>query len=217
MGLFICPLGGQACPVADELERLREECRRLQALSNTDPLTGLFNLRHLFTVLETEMERTRRTGLPLALVMSDLDHFKGINDTYGHEAGNKALRGFCDILRKSIRRIDIPFRYGGEEFAVILPGTYLPQAVLTAERLRSAVERADLDLDGHRVRLTASFGVDACGPEEDISVEDLVKRTDRMLLEAKRKGRNRVCHPDMRAGVSETEVTEEEKESLLKR
>lgn len=209
-----CPFEGQACPVVEELERLKAECRRLQALSHTDPLTGFFNLRHLFAVLEREMERTRRTGLPMALVMSDLDHFKRVNDTYGHEAGNKALRGCCDVLRQSIRRIDIPFRYGGEEFAIILPGTHLPQAVLTAERLRAALESAELDLDGYSVSLTASFGVDVCRPEEKISTEDFVKRTDRLLLEAKTNGRNRVYHPDMKSEVAETAVTEKEKEVL---
>ena len=91
-----CPLGVQECPVAAEVERLRSECEVLMQQSQTDPLTGLFNFRYLMMVLEREMERTRRTGLPIGLIMVDLDHFKKVNDTYGHQAGNEALQ--CAII-----------------------------------------------------------------------------------------------------------------------
>jgi diguanylate cyclase (GGDEF)-like protein len=209
-------MGHAPCPLVEEIDHLKEECKRLYELSHTDPLTGFFNLRQLFDLLEKEMERTRRTGLPTGLVMADLDHFKRINDTFGHEAGNKALRWCSEVLRKSIRRIDLPFRYGGEEFAIVLPGTRLSQAVLMTERLRSALEGAKLNLEGSLVQLTASFGVDACGDAEAISAEDFIKRTDGYLLKAKTGGRNRVCHPDIRAQVKVTEVTEEEKEALFR-
>ena len=106
--------------------------------------------------------------------MIDLDHFKRINDTYGHEYGNQALRFFAILLREGVRRIDIPCRYGGEEFALILPGTRLPQAARTAERMRQTLEDSSIDLAGHRITMTASFGVSAYKGGKKLSVEDFV-------------------------------------------
>ena len=211
-----CPLNFQGCPVIDEVRRLGEACKRLQELTQTDTLTGLFNLRYLLKALEGEMERTRRTGLATAFIMIDLDHFKRINDTYGHESGNKALQWSGNILRQNIRRIDIPCRYGGEEFAIVLPATRLTQAVLTAERLRSALINTQVELNGEKVKITASFGVDAYRGREDLSVQSFIRMADRFLLEAKATGRNRVCYDRSRAGVVATEVTDKEREALLR-
>jgi two-component system cell cycle response regulator len=210
-----CPLNEKGCPVLGELHQLKAECRRLQKLSQTDTLTGLYNFRYLMRTLETEMERTRRTGLPTGLIMIDLDHFKKVNDTYGHEAGNKTLRWSSQIFRETIRRIDAACRYGGEEFAIVLPGTRLPQAVQTAERLRTALDNSRLKLDTGEVALTASFGVDAYRGRSDLSVDDFVKRADRFLLEAKERGRNRVCYDESKVILTDTEVTEEERQALL--
>lgn len=209
-----CPLKNQGCPVVDELLRLKEEVKRLQELSRTDPLTGFFNFRYFLTALEAEMERTRRTGLSTALIMIDLDHFKWINDTYGHESGNKALQWASRIWRKNIRRIDIPCRYGGEEFTIILPGTRLPQAARAAERLRVLLMNSPIKLNSKLVTLTASSGVDVYKGRENFSIEAFIKRTDHFLLEAKQKGRNCVYYEERRT-VALTQVTDKEREALF--
>ncbi len=210
-----CPLEKQGCPVVDRLQRLEEECARLQELTHVDELTGFFNYRYMLKALESELERTRRTGIPTGLIMIDLDHFKRLNDDYGHEAGNKALQWSSSLWRSRIRRIDLPCRYGGEEFSIILPGSRLTQAARAAERLRAALAVAPLRLNGDEVGLTASFGVDAYGEKEDLAVEEFIKRTDQYLLEAKAKGRNRVCYDESKVQVVSTEVMADEREALV--
>jgi diguanylate cyclase (GGDEF)-like protein len=147
--------------------------------------------------------------------MIDLDNFKRLNDDYGHEAGNKALQWSSSLWRSNIRRIDLPCRYGGEEFSIILPGSRLIQSVRAAERLRTALAGAPLQLSEETVNLTASFGVDACGEREDLSVEEFIKRTDQHLLEAKSKGRNRVCFDESKVRAVSTEVVAEERKALI--
>ena len=199
-----CPLNNSECPVLGELRRLKEECARLEEQSRIDVLTGFCNFRHLLEALGDEMERTRRTGLSTGLIMIDLDRFKRVNDTYGHESGNKALRWASSVIRGAIRRIDIPCR------------TRLPQAVLTAERLRAALAESRLKLDAGEVRLTASFGVDSYRGRSDLSVDAFIKRTDRFLLQAKADGRNCVRYDEFKAAVAPTEVTDQEREALLR-
>jgi diguanylate cyclase (GGDEF)-like protein len=210
-----CPLNNNLCPVANEVMKLREECRKLRELSQIDPLTELYNFRYLLNALEKEMERTRRTGLVTSLIMLDLDHFKRVNDTLGHEAGNSALKWISRLIRENIRRIDIPCRYGGEEFTIILPGIRLGQAVQAAERLRSSLESNPVVLEGESRRLTASFGVESYDIRDNLSVEEFIKRTDSYLLEAKEKGRNRVCSNQDYPAAEWTEVTTDERESLM--
>ena len=210
-----CPSNNQECPVFDEVRRLREECKRLQELTQVDTLTGLFNFRYLMVALEGEMERTRRTGLSTGLIMSDLDHFKRINDTHGHECGNEALQWLGKIWHEELRRIDMACRYGGEEFVVILPGTRLPQAIRAAERLRFALESSPVKLNGKLVRLTASFGVDAYRGSKKLTVETFIKQTDHFLLEAKARGRNRVCYDENKITVAMEGLTLDEREALF--
>ena len=210
-----CPSNNQECVVFDEVRRLREECKRLQELTQADTLTGLFNFRYLMIALEGEMERTRRTGLPTGLIMSDLDHFKRINDSHGHECGNKALQWIGNIWNKKLRRIDMACRYGGEEFVVILPGTSLPQAIRAAERLRFALENSPVKLNGKLVRLTASFGVDAYRGRKKLTVETFIKQTDRFLLGAKAKGRNRVYYDEDKITEETEGLRLDEREALF--
>jgi diguanylate cyclase (GGDEF)-like protein len=199
----------------EECARLREECARLRELSHTDPLTGLFNRRYMKMALEREMERTRRTGLPTSLIMIDLDYFKRINDTYGHQTGDDALKWTSGVWRKNLRRIDILCRYGGEEFAVILPGTRLQAAKKAAKRLQTALVSSPLELQGRLVALTASFGVDTYTTLEELTARNFLKRADRYLFEAKINGRNQICCQQPETAKLTPEVTVDERSWLL--
>ena len=204
------------CPLVDELRELRKENQRLERMVHIDSLTGLNNFHCLHETLEGEMERTRRSGLPTGLIMIDLDHFKQVNDTFGHEAGNTSLRWVADIWKKNIRRIDIAVRYGGEEFVIILPGTDLEQSVLAAERLRAALAGSPVILNGDKVLLTASCGIEVYGGERQLSVEGFIKRADDFLFEAKKSGRNCLKYNKKKSLDAETEVSTTERVSLIK-
>jgi len=160
--------------------------------SVTDELTGLSNRRRFDEVMENEVERARRFDGQLGLVMLDVDDFKAVNDTHGHQLGDSVLREVARVIRESSREIDEPARYGGEEFAVVLPGTDLAGAHRLAERIRAGIEGlAGVQSNGQGpVRLTASFGV-ASLPETSEDHERLVAAADAALLEAKRAGKNR--------------------------
>ncbi|MEZ5490610.1 MAG: GGDEF domain-containing protein [Gammaproteobacteria bacterium] len=190
-----CPAGDDSCPHFRELKRLRDENKELAALVRTDELTGLFNFRYFLQAVELEMERSRRSDQPTTLIMMDIDHFKDFNDAYGHEAGNKALASIARVLKNAIRRLDIPCRYGGEEFAIILPDTPLSAGVMFANRLRHLVERARIQLSGTEVQLTSSFGVDTFTKNDEASVYGFIERVDKLLYDAKTEGRNQVQYP----------------------
>jgi len=210
-----CPLGAKTCPALKALRRLQKESRRLLQLAQTDPLTGLFNRRYLLAALDREMERTRRTGLPTSLIMIDLDHFKRINDTFGHSVGDAVLCAVSRVWKTNIRKLDIPCRYGGEEFVILLPGTRLPQAVRLAERLQTALSQAALSPDGNAISITASFGVASFRREEKLSAKSFLARADRLLLQAKMRGRNNVQFEDHDLPSVTTGVTQEERQAFF--
>ncbi len=212
-----CPAQIKHCPVVEELVELKNECRRLQEMTRRDTLTGYFNFRYLLEALSDEMERTRRTGLPTGLIMIDIDHFKRVNDTFGHEVGNKALKWCTRLWRSNIRRIDIPCRYGGEEFAIVLPSTRLAQAVRAAERLRGAIADDPLDLGNTQIGLTASFGVDVYTAKETLEPKEFISRADGFLLNAKETGRNCVRYPGEGVEPASTELSQEEREALFRK
>ncbi|MDF1529429.1 MAG: GGDEF domain-containing protein [Sedimenticola sp.] len=209
-----CPVGESRCEHIDALLLLREERDALSELVLTDPLTRLFNYRHFSQSLELELERTHRTGHPTALIMLDLDHFKQVNDQWGHEAGNRVLRQTADLMVSLLRKIDVPCRYGGEEFALILPGTPLPRAVNAANRLRMAIEESPVLIDDLPLSITASLGVGVYMRESHFSAEAFVKQVDSLLYQAKESGRNRVAHPDLESLKPKGQVGAEEKAAL---
>lgn len=210
-----CPVGNDSCALLQEVVRLRQDCQRLMQLSITDPITGFYNFRFLIQTMEREMERTRRTGLHMALIMIDLDHFKRVNDEHGHPVGDAALQWACHIWRENIRRIDIPCRYGGEEFVIVLPGTNLRQATMLAERLRRKLAALPLQLEHVSVPLTASFGVSGYRGQEPSNPERIIEAADRMLLRAKAEGRNRVCTEAEPVRPPVDEVTADERAALF--
>jgi diguanylate cyclase (GGDEF)-like protein len=173
--------------IALENARLHGQVQR-QAV--TDELTGLANRRRFLAQLDTEVTRCRRNGSSLGIILADLDDFKRVNDTYGHDAGDEALRGFAAILQGTVRDVDLPVRLGGEEFAVLVPDTDLDGSVQLAERIRRALESMQAAHSGAEIRLTASFGV-SCFPTA-ASAEDLLSDADRRLYDAKRRGKNMV-------------------------
>jgi len=199
------------------LVTLRHSNCELEKLVHTDTLTGLFNYRHFALVLEQELERTLRTGQPTSMILMDLDFFKRINDTWGHESGNLVLRRSAELIKKTLRKIDVPCRYGGEEFAIILPGTNLPLAVSVANRLRKSIMSAPVELDNGRIVYTASMGVDSYIMGDAISAEDFVRQVDSQLYRAKEEGRNLVCHKPFDYLKPETEVSADEKRALFEK
>lgn len=163
--------------------------RELLRLATTDPLTGLANRRALFEAMEAEIARSRRYEHPMALLMIDVDGLREVNNSLGHPAGDRLLAAVGALLRESVREIDLPARYGGDEFVVLLPETPLEGGVAAAERLRAAVEAADL---GDGARLTLSLGV-AAAPPLDREVKGLLAGADAALYRAKKEGGNRVA------------------------
>jgi len=184
--------GGRVGTITDITERKEME-RRLRELATTDDLTGALNRRAFFAAIAQETERSSRYGTPMSLVMIDLDHFKQINDRYGHAAGDRALKLATQAMGAALRDIDMLGRLGGEEFAVLLPQTQLSGALEVAERLRSAIASVEIPVDSEpmTVGLSASLGVvdrqtDETGPDRILS------RADAALYRAKDEGRNRV-------------------------
>lgn len=161
----------------------------IEKLATTDGLTGLFNHRRFQERLTEELKRLKRYNEPLSLILTDIDFFKKVNDTYGHPAGDQVLRGVAQLIREAIRDIDIPARYGGEEFAVILPGTTDEGARTIAERLRKAVMGATFSVDDKGLKVTISVGI-ASAPADATVKEDLIELTDKSLYHAKHNGRN---------------------------
>ena len=181
---------------SDFMNRLAEQKKQIEVLSNEashDGLTNLINYRRFQESMDEEMYRARRYKFPLTLIMADIDYFKKINDTFGHQAGNYVLRTFADFLIDSLRKSDVIARYGGEEFAMLLPETPLDGAFMLAERLRMNISSLKINYGEHQIQLTASFGVASFTPDSSDSNADLIKKADAALYRAKESGRNKCC------------------------
>jgi two-component system cell cycle response regulator len=178
---------------AQALETTRAENRRLEALATTDPLTRVLNRRALLDRLTAECDRARRYDSSLALLLFDIDHFKEINDTAGHLAGDSVLRQLGALLADAMRKVDVLARYGGEEFVAMLPETSMEGAAVFAERLRERIAAQVFDIGGQRsVRLTVSIGLATFPSSGVASTDDLFARADEALYRAKSGGRNQV-------------------------
>ncbi len=179
-----------------QLKTLQDELRRsnhlLLELAQTDPLTRLCNRRSFTEMLENELSRCQRKDTPCSLIMCDIDHFKRVNDTHGHQAGDEVLILVADMLREHLRPYDIAARYGGEEFCLVLPETSLEQAMVVANRIRQYVESFTFNGELTGIRLTLSLGVATLDKTEKLSEGELIRLADEALYLAKNNGRNRV-------------------------
>jgi len=172
--------------------RLEAKNLLLEELALTDPLTGLPNRRAIEEWATRVLSGALRHGFSFLVVLADLDHFKGVNDTYGHDAGDSVLKRFSEILKANSRRSDICGRIGGEEFLSILTHTTLENAMVVIERIRSELEASKFDFAGSRVTVTASFGLASLEATEPADFNRLVMQADVALYAAKRSGRNRI-------------------------
>jgi diguanylate cyclase (GGDEF)-like protein len=171
-----------------------EQQRILTRLARIDELTGLYNRRHIMELLEAELSRSRRYGTHLSLLLMDIDHFKSINDDYGHESGDAALAQIAAAARKTIRGESALGRYGGEEFLAILPLTTSSEACTVAERVRDAVENESVEMGEASIKVTVSIGVASFHPGANQGHHfATLKEADQALYRAKGAGRNRVA------------------------
>jgi diguanylate cyclase (GGDEF)-like protein len=166
---------------------------RIQELTITDDCTGLFNSRHLFSITEVELERSRRFNLPFSLIFIDLDHFKRVNDLHGHLTGSRLLAEIARTIKHSVRGIDSAFRYGGDEFIVLLPQTGKDAALEVTQRLMHALRDTHYLLaEGLEVRMMASFGI-ASYPEDGNSIQEIIGAADQMMYLVKNSSRGNIA------------------------
>lgn len=183
-----------AVRIKRQADHLRVANAQLAALSATDELTGIYNRRHLDRRLEEEVARANRHGAALTYLMVDVDHFKRVNDRFGHQEGDRVLQMVAHVMRQSSRISDIVGRYGGEEFAVIAPASPLAAGAVLGERIRANVAAQEIRLNDEPVQVTVSVGIAEYHPSE--SADSLVATADRALFAAKAAGRNRVVTAD---------------------
>jgi diguanylate cyclase (GGDEF)-like protein len=180
-------------------------------LSVHDGLTGLVNATFFHAVLSREIDRSLRTGRTCGLMVIDIDHFKQINDTYGHNVGDKTLQSFAATMRSSLRSMDTAARIGGEEFAVILPECTPEDAVQAATRIHSVLSPLALGIEQNTVRLTTSVGLVWTNPNVPVSSAALLSEADQEMYRAKRSGRGRLCYRQ----ADSTQVSQEERSVLM--
>lgn len=179
--------------IRDLQEQLVYANARLKEMVDTDDLTGLYNMRSLYQRLDFELQRARRFGRGLACVMLDVDYFKHVNDGHDHLFGSHVISEVGKIIKDCTRNIDIPARYGGDEFLVVLTEVTYEGAVQFCERLRTSIESTTFTQGQDSIKLTISVGFTMNPAEETITAKEFVRRADHALYEAKRMGRNRVC------------------------
>lgn len=206
---------GASCLYTHLIEELKVEVETLKEQAQTDALTGLYNYRFFADALPREMERAQRSLQPMSMIMVDIDHFKKLNDQWGHEVGNQALIHIAKLIFQTIRKLDLACRFGGEEFVVILPNTDLRQSIYVANRIREVIEMTALQVDAQSINITASLGVDEYRANHSDTTDSFVERVDTWLYQAKHSGRNKVMYPDQLEIPVATNVTVDEKDALF--
>ena len=186
---FVVP-GGE---MHNLFEAISGHYRELEYLARFDPLTGVANRRHFIEMVEAETARASRYGKPFSILMVDIDRFKEVNDAYGHQAGDRVLQALCATCKIVLRAFDLVGRWGGDEFAILLPETPPAIAPQVAERLRDAIERTMVDLAMHApFHFSVSIGCASRNAKDD-NLDTILAFADKALYDAKRTGRNRVC------------------------
>jgi diguanylate cyclase (GGDEF)-like protein len=195
LGLLILVAGAAYYAVSRLAQKVNEGQKRLLALATIDDLTHLYNRRYFFIRFRQELERARRYQRPLSCLILDIDHFKVVNDTYGHLAGDQVLQEIAHILQTQCRQSDLIGRYGGEEMIILLPETDTPGALAIAERIRETIQHHEtVNGQGLPIRVTVSIGVANVRGEELAAITDadrIIQDADDALLQAKKAGRNR--------------------------
>ena len=186
---FLSVIGYQMAATLKHFQRFSS----IKNIAIYDTLTGLYNRRHFEEKLGADAQKSFHGGTPLSLVMVDLDHFKKVNDTFGHTEGDQVLSKISSLLKSSVRKKDTVARYGGEEFILILPGTGLEESFVIAERIRRLVENTLFEVGKAQLNLTLSMGISNFPSHGVKSKEELIKMADQALYDAKRGGRNKVC------------------------
>ncbi len=182
-------------------EELKEANQKLQELVFKDGLTGLYNHRYFQELMDKELDRSRRYAKEFSLILFDIDHFKKINDSYGHPGGDQVLKSLSNVVLKTMRESDMVARYGGEEFAVVLPETNETGAKVFAERLRRAIEQLETLFDNRTIKCTISLGVTTCLPGAEVENKSiLIDSADKALYRSKNNGRNQVSVESLPAG-----------------
>jgi diguanylate cyclase (GGDEF)-like protein len=179
--------------LSQQTEALRNAQKKLKEQANHDPLTNLYNRRYFNDISEKIIALTKRKKEPLSLIMIDIDNFKNVNDTYGHNVGDEVIKLLANRLMDLSRESDISARFGGEEFAIILPNTNLAHALNFAEKIRANIETATVKYKNKNIMFTISIGVDEFEYDSDKTVSSSLNRADRALYMAKNSGKNRVC------------------------
>jgi len=174
----------------ETLEEIKKLNKKLEIAAKTDPLTGLMNRKAFMSMAEYEKKRFTRSKKPFSIIMCDIDHFKSINDSMGHDAGDYVLVQIAKLLKKSVRQQDTVCRWGGEEFIILLPETDLAGGKKLADKLRKTIESGEFHFNSRKLKITMSFGISFC--EQNVTVYTYIKEADELMYQAKKSGRNRV-------------------------
>lgn len=174
----------------EQIQQLQDTIKQFKKEAIVDSLTNIYNRNYLERKYPEEFEKFKRYGQSLSVIMLDIDDFKKVNDNFGHQIGDNVLRYFATVIKNNIRKVDIPFRYGGEEFLILLPHTKLEQAMVVANRIHKELNDTMFKVKGLSLKVTASIGVTEA--RENDSMESLIKRVDDLLLKVKKEGKNRV-------------------------